>query len=190
MNLLQEETAALLGKESALFVPTCTMANLLATLVHCPSRLSELIVGDKQHIYLYEGGGSSSLAGVHSALSDVHMPTTQMIALENTHNSCGGVPLELEYLDTVGRLSRERNIMLHIDGARLFNAAVATRTSAQRVCQSADSVSICLSKGLASPVGALIVGEKGFIRQARHLRKALGGGMRQAGVIAASGLVS
>ena len=178
--------------------------------VHCPSRLNEMIVGNLQHIHLYECGGSAALGGVHAAVlpntssgtldlqqiaeavryEDVHMPVTKMIALENTHNSCGGIPLPLKYIDDVGRLGANVGARVHIDGARLFNASVATKIPPSRICRNVDSVSICLSKGLASPVGALFAGDTAMIKRARHLRKALGGGMRQVGVVAAAGLVS
>lgn len=169
-----------------------------------------MIVGDLQHIHLYEAGGSAALAGVHSSVlpnaadgtlalsairgairdEDVHMPLTKLVALENTHNNRGGVPLPLEYIDKVGEIGRSCGAAVHMDGARLFNAAVACKLPASRVCQSVDSVSICLSKGLAAPMGALLAGDRAMVRQARHLRKALGGGMRQVGVVAAAGLVS
>ena len=209
VNQLQEKAAEMLGKEDALFVPSGTMGNLLALLVHC-QRGDEVIVGDKSHIYLNEAGGMSALGGIHPrpvknqadgtlALEDilaaiqsedVHHTITRLICLENTQNVCGGVVLSAEYTQAVGKIARENNLLLHIDGARIFNAAAVLGISVKELVEPADSVMFCLSKGLVAPVGSMLVGTKKFINRARHLRKMLGGGMRQAGVLAAAGLIS
>ena len=209
VNKLQEKAAEMLGKEDSLFVPSGTMGNLLALLVHC-QRGDEVIVGDCAHIYVNEAGGMSALGGIHprpiknqadgtlalddilSAIQteDVHHTITRLICLENTQNVCGGVPLSVEYTRAVGKIARENNLLLHIDGARIFNAATALNVSVKELVQPADSVMFCLSKGLAAPVGSMLVGTKKFINRARHLRKMLGGGMRQVGVLAAAGLIS
>ena len=209
VNKLQEKAAEMLGKEDSLFVPSGTMGNLLALLVHC-QRGDEVIVGDKSHIYLNEAGGMSALGGIHprpvinqadGALAlddilasiqteDVHHTITRLVCLENTQNVCGGVVLSVEYTRAVGEIARENNLSLHIDGARIFNAAAALDVSVKELAEPADSVMFCLSKGLVAPVGSMLVGRKNFISRARHLRKMLGGGMRQAGVLAAAGLVS
>jgi len=209
VNKLQEKAAEMLGKEDSLFVPSGTMGNLLALLVHC-QRGDEVIVGDKSHIYLNEAGGMSALGGIHPhpvmnqvdgtlllddirasiQTEDVHHTITRLICLENTQNVCGGVVLPVEYIQAVGKIARENNLSLHIDGARIFNAAAALNVSVKELVEPADSIMFCLSKGLAAPVGSMLVGNKKFINRARHLRKMLGGGMRQVGVLAAAGLIS
>ncbi len=208
VNKLQEKAAEMLGKEDSLFVPSGTMGNLLALLVHC-QRGDEAIVGDQSHIYMNEAGGMSALGGIHPhpvmnqadgtlllgdilasiQTEDVHHTITRLICLENTQNVCGGVVLSAEYTQAVGRLARENNLFFHIDGARIFNAAAALGVSVKELVEPADSVMFCLSKGLAAPVGSMLAGTKKFIKRARHLRKMLGGGMRQAGVLAAAGLI-
>ncbi len=209
VNALQEKAAEMLGKEDSLFVPSGTMGNLLALLVHC-QRGDEVIVGDKSHIYVNEAGGMSALGGIHphplknqadgtlaldeilAAIQseDVHHTITRLICLENTQNACGGVVLSADYMRAVGKIARENNLSLHVDGARIFNAAAALNISVKDLVEPADSVMFCLSKGLVSPVGSMLVGTKKFINRARHLRKMVGGGMRQAGVLAAAGLIS
>jgi len=209
INALQEKSAAMLGKEDALFVPSGTMGNLLALLVHC-QRGDEVIVGDCAHIYVNEAGGMSALGGVHPRpiknqadgtlalddiraaiqTEDVHHTITRLICLENTQNICGGVALSAEYTQEVGKVARENNLSLHIDGARIFNAAAALTVDVKELVAPADSVMFCLSKGLVAPVGSMLVGSQKFIKRARHLRKMLGGGMRQAGILAAAGLIS
>jgi len=209
INQLQEKAAEMLGKEDSLFVPSGTMGNLLALLVHC-QRGDEAIVGDKSHIYLNEAGGMSALGGIHPhpvmnqpdgtlllddirasiQTEDVHHTITRLICLENTQNVCGGVVLAVEYIQAVGKIARENDLSFHIDGARIFNAAAALNVSVKDLVAPADSVMFCLSKGLAAPVGSMLVGTKKFINRARHLRKMLGGGMRQAGVLAAAGIIS
>ncbi|MDP2778507.1 MAG: low-specificity L-threonine aldolase [Anaerolineales bacterium] len=209
VNKLQEKAAIMLGKQDALFVPSGTMGNLLALLVHC-QRGDEVIVGDQSHIYMNEAGGMSALGGVHPRplanqrdgtlalddirasiqTEDVHHTITRLVCIENTQNVCGGIPLSAEYTTQVGRIAKENNLLFHIDGARIFNAAVALNVDVKELTAPADSVMFCLSKGLVSPVGSILVGTKKFINSARHLRKMLGGGMRQAGVLAAAGLIS
>lgn len=209
VNELQAKAAEMLGKEDSLFVPSGTMGNLIALMVHC-QRGDEVILGDKSHIYLNEAGGMSALGGIQPRSvpnqkdgtlllenirasiqsEDVHHTITKLICLENTQNVCGGVPLSVEYTNQVGKIAKENNLAFHIDGARIFNAATALNVNVKDLVASADSVMFCLSKGLSSPVGSMIVGTKKFINRARHLRKMLGGGMRQVGVIASAGLIS
>ncbi|XP_058214328.1 low-specificity L-threonine aldolase 1-like [Rhododendron vialii] len=209
---LETEMARLTGKEAAVFVPSGTMGNLISVLVHCEIRGSEVILGDKSHIHIYENGGISTIGGVHprtvknnedgtmdidlieAAIRDPRLdiiyPVTRLICLENTHGSCGGKCLSVEYTDKVGDLAKKHGLKLHIDGARIFNASVALGVPVHRLVQAADSVSVCLSKGLGAPVGSVIVGSKAFIARARTLRKTLGGGMRQVGVVCAAALVA
>ncbi|MBK8782153.1 MAG: low-specificity L-threonine aldolase [Anaerolineales bacterium] len=209
VNALQAKAASMLGKEDSLFVPSGTMGNLLALLVHC-QRGDEAIVGDKSHIYLNEAGGMAALGGIHPhpvknqadgtlaledirasiQTEDVHHTITRLICIENTQNVCGGIPLTAEYTAQVGKLAKENNLLFHIDGARIFNAAAALNVDVKDLTAPADSIMFCLSKGLVAPVGSMLVGTKKFINRARHLRKMLGGGMRQAGVLAAAGLIS
>lgn len=217
VNRLQEMAAAMLGKEAALFVPSGTMGNLIAVLTHC-QRGDEVLLGDQSHTFLFEAGGISALGGVHSHQlpnradgglepedirrairpDDVHQPRTRLICLENTHNRCGGTFQDVEYTRQIGQLAREYGLKVHLDGARLFNAATAivektggeVRQVARELAQAVDSVTFCLSKGLCAPVGSILCGGEEFIRQARRVRKMLGGGMRQVGVLAAAGLVA
>jgi threonine aldolase len=209
VNALEERVAALLGKEAAIYVPSGTMGNLVAVLSHC-GRGDEMILGDKAHIFLYERGGSAALGGVQprtlpnlpdgtldldqvaDAVRDEndHYPVSRLLALENTHNRCGGRALPVEYVDAAGALAHARGLRLHVDGARLWNAAVALGEAPARVVQAADSVSVCFSKGLGAPVGSALAGSHAFVRQARRMRKQVGGGMRQAGILAAACLVA
>jgi threonine aldolase len=209
VNRLQQLAATLADKEAGLFVPSGTMSNLTAVLAHC-NRGDEVILGNKSHTFLFEGGGISALGGVHSCqipnqpdgtlalqdiqnairADDIHHPVTRLICLENTHNRCGGVALSPGYTQQVGELARQHHLRLHLDGARLFNAAVAQGVSAKELASPADSVSICLSKGLSAPVGSVLCGSKEFIQRALRIRKQLGGGMRQAGILAAAGIVA
>jgi threonine aldolase len=209
VNRLQEMAASLVGKEAGLFVPSGTMSNLAAILAHC-NRGDELILGNKSHTFLLEGGSASALGGIHSYQiqnqadgtlllqdienairpNDIHQPVTRLICLENTHNRCGGVALSLAYTRQVGQLARQHNLRMHLDGARLFNAGIAQGVSAKQLAEPADSVSICLSKGLSAPVGSVLCGPKEFIQRALRIRKQLGGGMRQAGILAAAGIVA
>jgi len=209
VNKLEAMAAEKMGKEAAIFVPSGTMGNLLALLTHC-QRGDEVIVGDKSHIYLNEAGGMSALGGIQPCANpnqkdgtlaiddilasirteDVHHPITRLICLENTQNICGGVPLTVEYTQQVGEIARKNNLALHIDGARIFNSAVAQNVDVKELVAPADSVMFCLSKGLASPIGSMLVGTEKFVHRARHLRKMLGGGMRQVGIVAAAGVIS
>jgi len=206
---LEELAAARLGKEAALFVPSGTMGNLVSLLVHC-GRGDEVILGDQAHTYVYEAGGSSAVGSIHPrplpnlpdgtidlALleasirpDDIHAPRTRLITLENTHNRCGGAVLPVAYMDAVSALAQRRGLALHLDGARVFNAAVALGVDVKALVRGCDSVSFCLSKGLGAPVGSVVVGSQTFIHEARRARKLVGGGMRQAGVIAAAGIVA
>lgn len=214
VNGLEKLAAELLGMEDALFVVSGTMGNLASLLAHC-GRGQEAIVGDESHIYHYENGSASALGGIvlHpvSTKSDgtlplaaleaaIHLPHHHyhfyhhappgVICLENTHNRCGGVVLRPEYFAEVALLARRHHLPIHLDGARLFNAAVALKLPVTEWTKHVTSVQICLSKGLAAPVGSVIVGSADFVDRARHQRKMLGGGMRQAGVIAAPGIVA
>ncbi|MBF3237690.1 low-specificity L-threonine aldolase [Aeromonas veronii] len=204
VNALEAFGARLLGKQAALFVPSGTMSNLLAVMNHC-QRGEGAILGNAAHIYRYEAQGSAVLGSValqplpmqrdgtlafddiKAALApdDAHFVQTRLICLENTHN---GKVLPLSYLQEMGAFVAERGLKLHLDGARLFNAAVASETSVEVIAAPFDSISICLSKGLGAPVGSLLVGSHDFIARARRLRKMLGGGMRQAGILAQAGL--
>ncbi|WP_421298010.1 low-specificity L-threonine aldolase [Aeromonas veronii] len=204
VNALEAFGARLLGKQAALFVPSGTMSNLLAVMSHC-QRGEGAILGNAAHIYRYEAQGSAVLGSValqplpmqrdgtlafddiRAALApdDAHFVQTRLICLENTHN---GKVLPLSYLQEMGAFVAERGLKLHLDGARLFNAAVASETSVEVIAAPFDSISICLSKGLGAPVGSLLVGSHDFIARARRLRKMLGGGMRQAGILAQAGL--
>ena len=209
INQLESKAAELFGKEAAIFVPSGTMGNLASILAHC-NRGTEIILGDKSHTFLYEGGGISAFGGIHSrqlsnqddGTLDVeeiksairtendHFPKTSAISLENTHNMCFGTPLSVEYINSVAHIAKENGLKLHIDGARIFNAAVALNVAVKDLVENADSVTFCLSKGLAAPVGSVVCGGEKFIGQVRRNRKALGGGMRQAGILAAAGLLS
>ena len=206
---LEAMVAELAGKEAAVFVPSGTMGNLIAVLSHC-GRGDEMILGDQSHIHFYEQGGTAALGGVHPRtlrnhadgtldLREVeaairgdneHFPVTRLLCLETTQNRCGGVVLPLDYMDAAGELAHAHGLQLHVDGARLWNAAVRLGVSPARLLQGADSASLCLSKGLAAPVGSVVVGSAAFIRKVRRNRKVVGGGMRQAGVIAAAGIVA
>ncbi|MBT3322000.1 MAG: low-specificity L-threonine aldolase [Anaerolineae bacterium] len=209
VNQLQEMAAEMLGKEAGLFVPSGSMGNLISVLAHC-GRGDEIILGNKAHIFLYEAGGISALGGVHShqipnqddgtlllrdienaiRWEDAHAPVTKLIALENTQNSCGGVTLSQDYIDQVGDLAKERKLALHLDGARIFNAVAASTSSAKELVAPFDSITFCLSKGLSAPVGSVLCGSNEFIAKAHRLRKQLGGGMRQAGILAAAGIIA
>jgi len=203
VNRLEALAADLTGMETALFAPSGTQSNLLALLSHC-DRGDEYIVGQQAHTYKYEGGGAAvlgsiqpqplefepdgtlDLARVAGAIKedDFHFARTRLLCLENTQ---GGKVLPMAYLEEAGRFARERKLALHLDGARLFNAAVKLDRPARDIAHPFDSVSICLSKGLGAPVGSLVCGSQALIAKARKWRKMLGGGMRQAGVLAAAG---
>ncbi len=210
VNELEALSAEMFGKEAALFTASGTMANLVAVLTHC-GRGDEVILGDKAHTFGYEVGSVAALGGVHprtvpvqmdgtfcleqvrAAIRDpenVHFPTTRLIALENAQCGVGGMPISAAYTAQVAGLAAEYGLKLHVDGSRIFNAAAALGCTVKDLAAPADSVSFCLSKGLCAPVGSMVVGDADFIRRARRIRKALGGGMRQAGILAAAGLVA
>jgi threonine aldolase len=207
---LEQRAADMLGKEAACFMPSGTMANLASILAHC-RRGAEVLVGDETDIYHYEAGGASVVGGVvyhpvptqpdgrllirdlEQAIRDASDPQCApagLICLENTHNRCGGWPLPLAYLSQMSLFASSQGLPVHMDGARLFNAAVALDVPPVAIARYADSVQFCLSKGLAAPIGSMVVGSTAFVREVRRLRKMLGGGMRQVGVIAAAGLVA
>jgi len=207
VNRLQERAADLMGKEAALFVPSGTMGNLLSLLALAGSG-QEVIAEAGSHVFLYEGGGAAALggiqirqlpgsAGVMSAeqvreairpADDPHQPPTAVICVEDTHNQAGGVVWPLESLRAVQAVADEHGIAIHMDGARIFNAAVAQGVSTREIAAVADTVTFCLSKGLAAPVGSVLCGSATVISRARRWRKVLGGGWREAGVLAAAGL--
>jgi threonine aldolase len=209
VNRLEAMAAERMGKQAAMFVPSGTMGNLAAVLSHC-QRGDEVILGDQCHTFNYEAGGIAALGGVHpypvktlpngqlpleaieAAVrpNDVHFPTSRLVCLENTHNRCGGAVLDEAYTASVAALARRHHLKLHLDGARVFNAAAALGVPASRLAAPADSVTFCLSKALCAPVGSVLCGEHDFIQRARRIRKQLGGGMRQAGILAAAGIVA
>lgn len=209
VNLLQEMAAEMTGHEAGLFVASGTMGNLSAVLAHC-QRGDEVILGKGAHTYRYEAGGISVLGGVHScqlpnqpdgsiALDDIegairsddaHEPITRLIALENTHNRCGGTYQSVQYTRQVVEFAHARGLKVHLDGARVFNAAAGLGVPVNELTAPVDSVTFCLSKGLSAPVGSVLCGSKDFIKEAHRVRKMLGGGMRQAGVLAAAGVVA
>ncbi len=209
VNRLEEMAADRMGKEAALFVASGTMGNLVSLLTHC-ARGEEIILGSLAHTFYFEQGGSAAVGGIHPRTlpnqpdgtltvseiegairpDNVHFPRTRLIVLENTQNLCGGHPLDTEYMAAVGDIARRHGLKIHVDGARFFNAAVALGVPAAKLAAEADSVSFCLSKGLGAPVGSVVCGSQEFISEARRARKILGGGMRQAGVLAAAGIVA
>ncbi|CAH1270513.1 Hypp4350 [Branchiostoma lanceolatum] len=210
VNALQEKAAKLLGMEAALFVPSGTMGNFCSIMAHCWERGSEMLLGDCAHIFIYEQGGSAQLGGIHPRTvrnkpdgtfdleeveskvrtSDPHLPITRLICVENTQNICGGRVLPLSFLKELRDLADKHKLAVHMDGARLMNAAAALNVPPSEILQYCDSVSMCLSKGLGAPVGSVIGGKKDFIARCVRLRKVLGGGMRQSGVLAAAGLLA
>ena len=201
VNQLEADAAALMGKEAAVFVTSGTQGNLCALLAHC-QRGESVIIGDTSHIFRNEQGGMAQFGGLiprtvpvqadatmrlrdlEAAINpdDEHKPVTRLVALENTHNMAGGVPISPEYTARVGEFARRNGLILHIDGARIFNAAAAYAVDVKELVADADSATFCLSKGLCAPVGSVLVGNDDFIRRARRARKALGGSLRQAGV--------
>ena len=209
VNKLEALAAEMLGKEAAVFVASGTMANVAAMMCHV-QRGDEVILGAQSHMYLDEQGaiaalgqaqavpilenpdGTLPLDSVEAAIrdDDPHYPITRLICIENTHNACGGQPLSVEYTQAVGALAKKNGLKFHIDGARFFNAAVALNVSPAALAGPADSVSFCLSKGLCAPVGSMVCGSGDFIARVRRARKVLGGAMRQAGIIAAAGIVA
>ncbi len=210
INRLQELAAERTGKEAALFVPTGTMGNATAVLAHA-GRGEAVMVGNQSHIYHYEVGGASTLGGspmyviptdangmldlykIETGISDgsdEHAAPTALLCIENTHNRCGGTVLNLEQLEALTSLAHAHGITVHMDGARIFNAATALGVPVSTLAQQVDSMMFCLSKGLSAPVGSIVVGSREVIHKAHRMRKLLGGGMRQAGIIAAAGIVA
>jgi threonine aldolase len=209
VNRLEEFAAVRLGKAAAVFVPSGTMGNLAALLAWC-ARGDEIILGQESHTFIFEAGGSAAVGGIHPRplanqpdgtldlaaveeavrVDNVHYPITRLICLENTHNRCGGAVFGPAYMADIRQLADRHGLALHLDGARLFNAAAALGVDARELARDADSVTFCLSKALAAPVGSVLCGPADFIARARRARKMLGGGMRQAGVLAAAGLVA
>ncbi|MFI9123657.1 GntG family PLP-dependent aldolase [Streptomyces bikiniensis] len=210
-NRLEELAAITLGKEAACFMPSGTMANLTSIMAHAP-RGSKVLVGNEADIYIYEAGGASVCGGIvyepiptqadgRLLISDLErgfpddpddpqFAVPALICLENTHNRCGGAILPQDYLREVREFADTRGIPVHMDGARIFNAAVGAGTPVAEIAQYADSVQFCLSKGLSAPIGSMVVGSAAFIATVRRLRKMLGGGMRQVGVVAAAGILA
>jgi threonine aldolase len=206
VNSLQEKVANLLGKEAALFVPSGTMANQLSIKSHTQPG-DEVIIEASSHPYNFEGGAGAALSGIQFQClkgvrgildasqieeairpADHHFPVTKLICLENTHNRGGGSVHPLEKMAEIYRLTKSKGLLLHLDGARLWNASVATGIKPREYAQWADSVSVCLSKGLGAPIGSLVAGSKPFIDRVHRFRKMFGGGMRQVGIIAAAGI--
>lgn len=209
INQLEKLAAEIMGKEAGLFVPSGTMGNLIAIITHC-ARGQEVIMGDESHTFVYEVGGAAVVGGLpfrtlpNDAFGgfdvnqlerafrtpNIHFPTTGLLCLENTHNRAGGTVLSKEQLSQYANIAHSQNVPVHLDGARIFNAAVYLQMSVKDLVADMDTVQFCLSKGLSAPVGSLIVGKADFIEKARKNRKMLGGGMRQAGVLAAAGLIA
>ncbi|MBE3560128.1 MAG: low-specificity L-threonine aldolase [Ktedonobacteraceae bacterium] len=210
INRLQDLAAARTGKEAALFVPSGTMGNLTAIMTHA-GRGRAVIVGDQSHTYQFEAGGASTLGGcpfyvvpndaggmldlekVRAGIADesnAHIAATALICIENTHNLCGGTVLSVEQIEQITSLAHAHGLPVHMDGARIFNASVALGVPVSTLARSVDSLMFCLSKGLSAPVGSLLVGSREFIQRAHRIRKVLGGGMRQAGILATAGIVA
>ncbi len=204
---LETMAANVTGKEAALFVASGTMSNLVAIMAHC-ARGDEAIVGSQSHILHYEVAGAAAVAGVQlretpndarghidpeavQALiraQNVHMPQTSLLCIENTHNRCSGAVISVEETEALADVAHRNGVRVHIDGARIFNAALAADTTVAALAEPADSIGFCLSKGLGAPVGSVLCGSGEFVARARKMRKAVGGGMRQAGIIAAAGV--
>jgi threonine aldolase len=209
VNRLEAFAAEKVGKGAALFVPSGTMGNLVSVLTHC-QRGDEIIVGDQAHVFVFEVGAAAVLGGLQVHIvpnesngmlepqnvldairgENVHFPPTGLVCLENSHNKCGGWALTVEQMDSICLPVKERDIPVHLDGARVFNAAVALGVDVKELTRNVDSVMFCLSKGLCAPVGSVVAGSAEFIKRARKYRKMVGGGMRQAGVLAAAGIVA
>src|SRR5215472_48552 len=208
VNRLQEMAAERMGKEAALLVTSGTQGNLVGILSHT-QRGDEIIVGDQSHVFHYEVAGAAVVgslqlrtvrnidgmldpAEVEAAIrpQDVHAPRTGVVCLENTHNRNGGAPLSASHTKAVADVAHRHGVLVHLDGARVFNAAVALDVDVRELTAPVDSVTFCLSKGLAAPVGSVLCGSKDYVETARKYRKMLGGGMREAGIIAAAGIVA
>ncbi|MFF2528508.1 low-specificity L-threonine aldolase [Brevibacillus sp. NPDC058079] len=208
VNRLEAIAAEILGKEAALFVTSGTQGNQVAVLTHCVNG-DEVIAEADSHIFYYEGGAMSALAGVQTRTlvgergalraedverairgNNIHFPRTKLICLENTHNRAGGAVISVAQMKSVYDTAQKHGIPVHLDGARLFNAAVAQGVAVSELSTFADTVQICLSKGLSAPVGSILAGDRAFMEEARWWRKKLGGGLRQAGYLAAPGIIA
>lgn len=208
VNRLEELVAREMGKEAALFVASGTMANQVAVMTHT-QRGDEIILGEKSHIYINEVGGIAYLAGVQTALvteidgvmdagavegkirsKNIHFPETSLICVENTHNKAGGRVIPLEAMKSIHDVGLRHGVPVHLDGARIYNAAAYLGVEAKEIARYCDTVNVCLSKGLCAPVGSVLAGSSEFVERARKYRKMLGGGMRQAGIIAAAGIIA
>jgi len=208
VNRLEQLAAREMGKEAALFVASGTMANQAAVMTHT-KRGDEIILGKNSHIYVNEVGGIAYLAGVQTALvtetdgvmdyqaveekiraENIHFPETSLICVENTHNKAGGRVVPIEEMEKIHRIGQKHNIPVHLDGARIYNAAAYLNVKAKEIARHCDSVNVCLSKGLCAPIGSVLAGSREFIERARKYRKMLGGGMRQAGIVAAAGIIA
>ena len=208
VNKLEKIAADVLGKEAALFVTSGTQGNQIAALIHCKPG-EEVILEAESHLFLYEAAAMSAFAGVQTKTlagergamkpadveaairgDDIHEPETGLICIENTHNKAGGAVVPLENMEEIYQIAKRHGVPVHLDGARLFNASVASGIPAKKFAENTDTVQICLSKGLGAPVGSIIAGSSAFISKARKWRKRLGGGLRQAGVLAAPGIIA
>lgn len=208
VNRLEEMAAERLGKEAALFVTSGTQGNQVAVLTHCVNG-DEVIAEAGSHIFYYEGGAMSALAGVQTRTltgvrgamraedvekairgKNIHFPRTKLICLENTHNRAGGAVVTVEQMKSVYEVAQNYQVPVHLDGARLFNAAVALGVEVAELSRYTDTVQICLSKGLSAPIGSILAGDRAFIEEARWWRKKLGGGLRQVGFVAAPGILA
>lgn len=209
VNELEALAAEQTGMEAALFVASGTMGNLVSILTHC-QRGDEVIMGDRAHTFLYEVGAAAAFGGIQVHIvpnqpdgmlepsdvaaavrgDNIHFPPTRLVCLENTHNRCGGCALSPVQMDSICSVARDKGLSVHLDGARIFNAAVGLGVDVKELTKNVDSVMFCLSKGLSAPVGSLVAGSEEFIRRARKNRKRVGGGMRQVGVLAAAGIVA
>jgi threonine aldolase len=208
VNKLEEKAAEVLGKEAALFVTSGTQGNQIAVLTHCQPG-NEILLEEEAHLFYYEGAAISAFAGVQPRTikgnrgamnpgdveaairgEDIHLPETSLICLENTHNRAGGAIVPIENMKSIYEIASQNGIPVHLDGARLFNSAVALNTPVSEFTNYTSTVQICLSKGLGAPVGSIIAGSEAFIKKARKWRKRLGGGLRQAGIIAAPGYIA
>ena len=208
IKILENRVAQMFQKESALFFPSGTMSNLTALLIWCNNRGSEFIVGDNSHMFLFEQAGAAQFGGVSPRTvpnlpdgtmdlnlvrlairdDDIHEPQTKLICIENTHNACGGKVLSISFMEDMKALADTHNIPIHLDGARIWNALSATDMKPYKIGKYVSSLSVCLSKGLGAPIGSLLISDSKFIEKARRVRKALGGGMRQVGILGAAGL--
>jgi threonine aldolase len=208
VNELERLGAEMLGKEAGLFVTSGTMGNAVAVLAHT-NRGDEIILEERSHIYLNEVGGLAVMGSlmartikgdmgwlrpedIRAAVrnDNIHLPPTSLLCIENTHNTAGGIPITVDQMKADWEVAKEHDLGVHLDGARVFNAAIALGVDVKEITQYADTVQICLSKGLAAPVGSIVAGPEGLVKKARKYRKMLGGGMRQAGIIAAPGIIA